>query len=390
MHGIIKQPLATPALPDLRNLGSILRILLAVNGATLLVAFAREPRIAMIAAEWATLTAFVEPHLFAELALLWALQPWLARLDFRAGIGIVTVITCVLAVGVHALIPRMASEVEGSLTRHLAFALAAQFLLIGYFRLRARALSPAITEARLQALQARIRPHFLFNSITAVLSLMRSEPRRAEAALEDLADLFRVLMRDNRELAPLADEVELCRQYLELEQLRLGERLVIDWNVKSMPGDALVPPLVLQPLLENAVYHGIEPLTEQGVLSINIFLSRDEVHAILKNPYIANGARHQVGNKMAIDNIRERLALHFDAEASLESRINRDTYEVHIRMPYRTQKPAIAGNGTTTASKHDAQRDRGTQKRRQPRHHSPLPGTPATRIEPWLNHRCAS
>jgi two-component system sensor histidine kinase AlgZ len=284
----------------------------------------------------------------------------------------------------------MAGEAPGALVRHLLFALAAQFLLIGYFRLRARALSPAITEARLQALQARIRPHFLFNSITAVLSLMRSEPRRAEAALEDLADLFRVLMRDNRELAPLADEVELCRQYLDLEQLRLGDRLVIDWNVKSMPGDALVPPLVLQPLLENAVYHGIEPLTTQGVLSINIFLSRDEVHAILKNPYVANGARHQVGNRMALDNIRERLALHFDAEASLESRATRDTYEVHIRMPYRTQKPATAGEGSTASPRHDGRADRGTQKRRQSRGQRPLPGTPATRIEPWLNHPSAS
>ncbi|HET6803734.1 MAG TPA: histidine kinase, partial [Casimicrobiaceae bacterium] len=317
----IKQPSATDALPDLRNLGSILRVLLAVNGATLVVAFAREPRIAMVASEWATLTGFVEPHLFAELAVLWLVQPWLARVEFRIGVVAITAITCAIALGLQALTPRIAGEAPASLVRHLAFALIAQFALIGYFRLRARALSPAITEARLQALQARIRPHFLFNSLTAVLSLVRTEPRRAEAALEDHADLFRVLMRDNRELTPLADEVELCRQYLELEQLRLGERLVIDWNVKSMPEDALVPPLVLQPLLENAVYHGIEPLTEQGVLSINIFLSRDEVHAILKNPYIANGARHKVGNRMAIDNIRERLALHFDAEASLESRI---------------------------------------------------------------------
>src|SRR5512132_214250 len=335
----IKQPSATDALPDLRNLGSILRVLLAVNGATLVVAFVREPRMAMVASEWATLTGFVEPHLFAELAVLWLMQPWLARVEFRIGVVAITAITCAIALGLQALTPRIAGEAPASLVRHLAFALIAQFALIAYFRLRARALSPAITEARLQALQARIRPHFLFNSLMAVLSLVRTEPRRAEAALEDLADLFRVLMRDNRELTPLADEVELCRQYLELEQLRLGERLVIDWNVKSMPEDALVPPLVLQPLLENAVYHGIEPLTEQGVLSINIFLSRDEVHAILKNPYIANGARHQVGNRMAIDNIRERLALHFDAEASLESRITRDTYEVHIRMPYRTQKP---------------------------------------------------
>jgi two-component system sensor histidine kinase AlgZ len=377
-------------LPDLRNLGTILRILVAVNGATLAIALAREPRLPLVVGEWARLTGFVEPHLFAELAVLWLLQPWLAGLRGPLAIAVVTLVTCMIGIGADALTPRMAGEAPGALVRHLLFALAAQFLLIGYFRLRARALSPAITEARLQALQARIRPHFLFNSITAVLSLMRSEPRRAEAALEDLADLFRVLMRDNRELAPLADEVELCRQYLDLEQLRLGDRLVIDWNVKSMPGDALVPPLVLQPLLENAVYHGIEPLTTQGVLSINIFLSRDEVHAILKNPYVANGARHQVGNRMALDNIRERLALHFDAEASLESRATRDTYEVHIRMPYRTQKPATAGEGSTASPRHDGRADRGTQKRRQSRGQRPLPGTPATRIEPWLNHPSAS
>jgi two-component system sensor histidine kinase AlgZ len=377
-------------LPDLRNLGTILRILVAVNGATLAIALAREPRLPLVVGEWARLTGFVEPHLFAEIAVLWLLQPWLAGLRGPLAIAVVTLVTCMIGIGADALTPRMAGEAPGALVRHLLFALAAQFLLIGYFRLRARALSPAITEARLQALQARIRPHFLFNSITAVLSLMRSEPRRAEAALEDLADLFRVLMRDNRELAPLADEVELCRQYLDLEQLRLGDRLVIDWNVKSMPGDALVPPLVLQPLLENAVYHGIEPLTTQGVLSINIFLSRDEVHAILKNPYVANGARHQVGNRMALDNIRERLALHFDAEASLESRATRDTYEVHIRMPYRTQKPATAGEGSTASPRHDGRADRGTQKRRQSRGQRPLPGTPATRIEPWLNHPSAS
>jgi two-component system, LytTR family, sensor histidine kinase AlgZ len=304
-------------------------------------------------------------------------------------IAVVTLITCALAAAFNALSPRLVGDGPGALSRHVAFALAAQFLLIGYFRLRERALSPAITEARLQALQARIRPHFLFNSITAVLSLMRSEPRRAEVALEDLADLFRVLMRDNRDLAPLADEVELCRQYLELEQLRLGDRLQIDWNVKSMPGDALVPPLVLQPLLENAVYHGIEPLTEQGLLSINIFLSRDEVHAILRNPYVATGARHQIGNNMALDNIRERLALHFDAEASLESRITRDSWEVHIRMPYRTQKPAAHGKPTPKVERPERGNERGTHKRRPPRGR-PLPATTATRIEPWLKHPCAS
>ena len=375
MQGIIRQPPAVPALPDLRNPGTILRILIAVNGATLLIALARATSLPTLATEWATQSSSVEPHLLAELAILWLVQPWLARLPARSAIGVVTVITCAVAVGIGFLMPTLSLGSDREPERRLAFALVAQFALIGYFRLRARALSPAITEARLQALQARIRPHFLFNSITAVLSLMRSEPRRAEAALEDLADLFRVLMRDNRDLAPLADEVELCRQYLELEQLRLGERLVIEWNVKSMPGDALVPPLVLQPLLENAVYHGIEPSPTPGVLSINIFLSRDEVHAILRNPYIANGARHQAGNKMALDNIRERLALHFDAEASLESRVNRDCYEVHIRMPYRTTKAAAAGSGNAQAPRRERGSDRDIAKRREPHLTERLSGT---------------
>jgi len=131
----------------------------------------------------------------------------------------------------------------------------------------------------------------------------------------------------------------LCRQYLDLEKLRLGERLGVDWNIKSMPGDALVPPLLLQPLLENAVYHGIESQSARGTISINIFLSRGEVHAILRNPYSDHGKRHVRGNRMALANIRERLALHFDAEARLESRVLPDAYEVHIRLPYRTQNP---------------------------------------------------
>ncbi len=223
-------------------------------------------------------------------------------------------------------------------------------MLIAYFSLRARALSPAIAESRLQALQARIRPHFLFNSINAVLSLIRSDPKQAETALVDMADLFRVLMRDNRELVPLADEIELCRQYLALEKLRLTDRLNVEWHLKSMPGDALVPPLVLQPLLENAVYHGIEPSSAAGVVSINIFYKGGEVHAILRNPYRADGGRHHAGNKMALANIRERLRLHFDAEGALESRVRDAIYEVHIRMPYRSTGSAAKATGATGAS----------------------------------------
>jgi two-component system sensor histidine kinase AlgZ len=331
------------ALPDFRNLGTILRILLGVNAVVVVAGWLRESRWEHLASEWVELAGMVEPQLLLVLAILTVAQPRIARLPWATGASIVAAVTVATAFLVHAMLEYFAPQPSAALLRRLVFSLLLCIVLLGYFRLRSKALSPAFTEARLQALQARIRPHFLFNSINAVLSLIRAEPARAEEALEDLADLFRVLMRDNRGLTPLGDEVLLCRQYLALEKLRLGDRLQVEWHLNSMPADALVPPLVLQPLLENAVYHGIEPLSGPGVVSINIFYKGGDVHAILRNPYRVDGGSHHAGNKMAIGNVRERLALHFDAEASLESKVSADVYEVHIRMPYRVaEEPAQA------------------------------------------------
>jgi two-component system sensor histidine kinase AlgZ len=340
---IIRQIIIAPELPDFRNLGVILRVALSVNALAAAAALVREPQLDLWTAQWLAWTAAVEPHLIIELAVLYAVAPWLARQSRATGTLAIAALTLGVGFGVHELLAPRIPQPPQALLRHLLFALAVALSLLAYFRLRAKALSPAIAESRLQALQARIRPHFLFNSLNAVLSLIRSDPKQAETALQDMADLFRVLMRDNRELVPLADEIELCRQYLALEKLRLGDRLQVDWHLNSMPADAAVPPLLLQPLLENAVYHGIEPSSEPGVISINIFYKGGEVHAILRNPYRAEGGRHHAGNKMALANIRERLALHFDAEGVLQSKVREQAYEVHIRMPYRSPKPAASG-----------------------------------------------
>ena len=314
----------TGALPDFRNLGILLRILLIVNGVVVLAALLQVQQLRDWPPQITGNAALAEPLLILSLLVLAALGRVLRRLPYAAGTAVVVAIEAALTAALHYASHWLLIVEPASLTR---------WMVVAYFDLRGRALSPALAEARLQALQARIRPHFLFNSINAVLSLVRQEPRRAEAALEDMAGLFRALMADNRELAPLADEIELCRQYLDLEQLRLGDRLQIEWHIDKMSRDALVPPLALQPLLENAVYHGIEPSETPGVVSINIYAVRDRLHVVLRNPYNASGAHH-AGNKMAVGNIRERLQLHFDVAAELTTRVGDNLYEVRIAMPY--------------------------------------------------------
>jgi len=330
----INQNAYTSALPDFRNLGILLRILLIVNIGAIGAALVRSPTLAGTWNELLELSAILQPALIVSLLVLVAATGALRRLPYTLGALAVTAIAVGITVGfVTLMLNAYRPEGLGTLPRYGALAALTCGVLLVYFDLRGRALSPAIAEARLQALQARIRPHFLFNSLNAVLSLIRQEPKRAETALEDLADLFRVVMGDNRELSPISREIELCRQYLDLEQLRLGDRLKVVWRIDKMPPDALIPPLLLQPLIENAVYHGIEPRVDAGEICIDIYVLRSRVHAVLRNPYSRVGDHHG-GNKMALANIRERLQLHFDAEATLETRVGEDTYQVHITIPY--------------------------------------------------------
>jgi two-component system sensor histidine kinase AlgZ len=333
----INQNVHRDALPDFRNLGVILRMLLFVLAVSAIVAACRSDSWAGAMQRFLELSAPVQPVVLLSILVLAAVSGMLQVLPYRTGVVTVVLIELILVTLVHKVGAQFFNaDSTGQLERFWLFTLVATALVLYYFHLRNRALSPALTEARLQALQARIRPHFLFNSINAVLSVIREEPKRAETALEDMADLFRVLMADNRNLSTLMREVELTRQYLELEQLRLGERLTVEWHTENMPGEALIPPLVLQPLVENAVYHGIEPSSDRGVININVYKVRDEVHLVLCNPYRKDG-NHHAGNKMALGNIRERLALHFDAEASLKSSITDDAYQVHIVIPYRKE-----------------------------------------------------
>lgn len=327
-------------LPDYRNLGVVMRILLAVNASMLILSIAATDTLADAGQRFFAQASILEPALLLVVGTLALLSPLLAQLDYWRGV----LCSMAVSIGLTLLLysfTRLLFDPEGlALPKIVAFATGSTWILLAYFRLRGRALSPLLAEARLQALQARIRPHFLFNSLNAVLSLIRTEPRQAERALEDLADLFRVFMAENTEFSTLAREMALARQYLDIEALRLGTRLQLEWHIDKMPGEALIPPLVIQPLLENAVYHGIEPSSQPGVINVNVFRVRDEVHIDIRNPYASDDGHHHAGNKMAMRNIRERLFLHFDAEANLKTAVGSDYYQVHLILPYRSSREA--------------------------------------------------
>lgn len=328
-------------LPDWRNLGVLLRVMLGVNGLALAGALIHARDLEGWLPTFVESAAWVEPLLLLNLGLLALGRDLLWRCPARIGQGLVLLLAALSA----ALLWdawRFLGLTEGGLDalgRTLLLALGAAWQLLLYFELRARALSPRVEEARLQALNARIRPHFLFNSLNTVMALIRSDPRRAETALEEMAELFRALMREPRELVPLSDEIALGRQYLDLEKLRLGERLQVSWEVHAVPLETLVPPLMLQPLLENAVHHGIESSARGGEIRVQLNMKGETLVLHISNP-LAEGASGR-GNHMALGNIRERLALYYDMEARLEHGPSGPLYQVTIELPCRhCKKPS--------------------------------------------------
>jgi two-component system sensor histidine kinase AlgZ len=219
----------------------------------------------------------------------------------------------------------------------VAFLLTGPVLRYFYVQFQWRQKIRAEAEARLQALQSRIRPHFLFNSMNTIASLTRSQPEQAEQAVENLSDLFRVTLRDARQFHTFREECQLCQQYLEIEHLRLGERLNVTWDIDPIPQDAYVPPLLIQPLLENAIYHGIEPRAEGGSITITGRLEHGDISLIISNPLPINRQSSGKGNQIAQQNIRDRLKTLFNEKGSLEIKEENDQYSVTVTWPYRNR-----------------------------------------------------
>ena len=188
-------------------------------------------------------------------------------------------------------------------------------------------------QARISALQALIRPHFLFNSMNTIASLTRTDPRQAEEAVEDLSDLLRASLSSTRNRTSLKEELEVAAIYQRIEKLRLGDRLKVRWNISELPMRARIPSLTIQPLIENAIYHGIELLPDGGEVTVTGTRDDRYLQIAVSNPVAPGKARSKDGNKMAMANIRQRFELAYGNRATVTVDDSDDSYTVTLRFP---------------------------------------------------------
>lgn len=330
-------PSSTLFLPDFCESRAVLAVVLIVELVALMFALSRQ---ALHSSFWLDLAGSSLFLLWIGLtcaAVLCRTRSWLHTLPATQAslIAITLMLTCVGVIaelvyqigrfwslgppGVNVAFP---TAHAGFLLRSLSVGFIVSALALRYFYVTAEWKRSVEMEAlaRIRALQARIRPHFLFNSMNTIAELTRSAPERAEQAVEDLADLFRASLSDANARISLKDEIEIARTHERIEQLRLRERLRVQWNVDGLPMRVEVPSLILQPLLENAVYHGIEMLSGGGTVSIAGKRVGNMLHIEVRNPIPAQaGYSEREGNRMALENIRQRLELAWPGRARVET-----------------------------------------------------------------------
>ena len=250
---------------------------------------------------------------------------------------VMTILITLLGVSLESMIniSNSSQGVAYLLVRNAAVSVILVGLALRYFYLEyeSKLILEVQAQARLQALQARIRPHFLFNSMNTIASLTHDEPDLAEQSIENLSDLFRASLAAESSVS-LQQELELTRSYIELESLRLGDRLQVNWSVPSPTPQISLPALTLQPLVENAIYHGVEPIYDGGAIDIRVEAVSDGIEIIIANPVLEDRSlQHREGNQMAVDNIRERLHIAFGGEASMKLSEVDELFTVTLKFP---------------------------------------------------------
>lgn len=299
-------------LPDFAAPTVLLRVAILANLCMLVGAIVRQD-----ASSWAPYESFMsmasvgEPALILSILLLGA--TW-RRASERMRSFLAIFVGAFATVVVSAIQPGWSSlAVLKAVTNSMVVSL----ILCLYFDWRYRRLSPALSEAKLEALLSRMRPHFLFNAINGIVMLLGKSPSEAEEALLDLADVFRALLKEGASLSKLTDEVDLTKKYLRIEKMRFRDRLSVSFNLDEKCRDVLIPTMLLQPLAENAIIHGIESVGE-GVIHVTAFVRDSKLTLIVENPYVTpSGSNIRKSNGIAMENIKQRLSLIYDLEAKL-------------------------------------------------------------------------
>lgn len=322
-------PLDNFFLPDLCNMKAVLRLLVTTVLLAVFLTLANLERISPFPWSDFGLKAFLLAWVaMSTAALMCALRKPLARIKqsyaafivFFIFIALVAFFTFIAEGLLLYLQIRRINEVDVwvSLLRNVLMGGIIGGLVLRYFYLQEQLLRKQRAElmAKVQALQARIRPHFLFNSMNIIASLIIIDPDKAEQAVEDLSCLFRASLKAEGEVT-LQEEINLCNSYLNIEKMRLGKRLEVEWRLEDISANLRIPALTLQPLLENAIYHGVELDDNGGKVTILIKWTGTEVYIVITNPYHHHKKSTHKGNNMAVANIKERLEMYYGSKANL-------------------------------------------------------------------------
>ena len=342
-------------LPDFCRARAVLAIVIICELTALVLALARNEQVLGFWPDLARTSMFLLWIGLFGAGLLCLLRAYLNRQSVRKGSIIVLALTAALVMLISSVaywLGTLAGWVNEAglvtqdhwtfLVRNVFITLVVTALALRYFYVTHewRHNVELQAKARVHALQARIRPHFLFNSMNTIAALTRSNPARAEEAVHDLADLFRANLSEKRNQIPLADEIDVARTYQRMEQLRLGDRLHVEWKVDSLPSDALVPGLTLQPLLENAIYHGVEPRPDGGVVTVTGEFNKGMITIVVRNPLPAANLTMRDGNRLALANIKERMDLMYGEKATVKAGRFDEEYIVTLRFPFQPAEAA--------------------------------------------------
>jgi two-component system, LytTR family, sensor histidine kinase AlgZ len=341
--GLLPQP---SWLPDFCSAQVLFAVMIVAELLVFIILIAPSDETRPLIPRLTTTSVFVQWLALVSAVCLCKLRPQLTRLAPWAGVAVAYALMLFVTVLGSELVFVIDEQLSLGLTLPVQFqsrfvwrnaalcaligaALLRYFYVFEQWRSRVR----AEAKARFDALQARIRPHFLFNSMNTIASLIPLRPKEAERAIEDLADLFRAALGNDDAQSTLGEELELVQRYLDIEKLRLGDRLQVAWNVEMLPTSLHVPSLLLQPLVENSIYHGIQPLPDGGIVSIEGLRENGYIEIAIRNPRPLENARASGRHGMALANTRARIEYHFGRRGELTIDAGPDYFACTVKLP---------------------------------------------------------